>query len=159
MEMYLNDTEYGYDDNKPQLCFAFEIKKYSDQRWEVRMHYNDQIDRDYYGSGVPKQNLPSWSPIRNSADLSSFDKYMFGGYSLFQNWIANTILKQRINKRGSIAMVVIPAKTPAYDYDPLMKQILAEQLPLFTVLMYIVPVFRFSYRMVAEKEQRSRESM
>ena len=25
LEMYLNDTEYGYDDNKPQLCFAFEI--------------------------------------------------------------------------------------------------------------------------------------
>jgi hypothetical protein len=25
--------------------------------------------------------------------------------------------------------------------------------------MFIVPVFRFSYRMVAEKEQRSRESM
>jgi hypothetical protein len=84
---------------------------------------------------------------------------MFGGYSMFQNWIANTILKLRVNKRGSIAMVVIPAKTPAYDYDPLMKEILTEQLPLFTVLMFIVPIFRFSYRMVAEKEQRSRESM
>ena len=76
------------------MCFAFEIKRHSDFRYDVRLFYNDQIDRDYFGSGIPKQNLPSWSPIRNSADLTSFDKYVHGGYSIMQNWIANTILRQ-----------------------------------------------------------------
>jgi hypothetical protein len=124
--MYLRHPEYGYDENRPALCFAFEIIKMSDARFEVHLHFNDQIDRDYYGSGVPKQNLDAWSPIRNAADLTSFDKYMFGGYSALQNWITNTIARVYIDPDVSIAMVIVPSKTPAYDYDPLMKNVLSK---------------------------------
>jgi hypothetical protein len=41
MQMYLNDPDYGYAQDKPQICFTFEIIKQSDARFEVHLHYND----------------------------------------------------------------------------------------------------------------------
>jgi len=37
----VRDKEYGYKDSKPGLCFAFEIVKKSDFRYELRLSYND----------------------------------------------------------------------------------------------------------------------
>jgi hypothetical protein len=51
---------------------------------------------------------------------------MYGGYSALQNWITNTVMRVGLDlPESSIAMVIVPSKTPSYDYDPLMKNVLA----------------------------------
>jgi hypothetical protein len=38
---YVRDPQYTYDDNKPGICFGFDIKKFSDSRFAVELLYND----------------------------------------------------------------------------------------------------------------------
>jgi len=40
-----------------------------------------------------------------------------------------------------------------------MEAVLSFQLPLFTIFMFLPPLFRMTFRMVSEKETRVRESM
>jgi len=41
LDYYIEHPNYGISDNRPAICFGFEIIKLSDSRYELRMHYND----------------------------------------------------------------------------------------------------------------------
>lgn len=84
---------------------------------------------------------------------------MNNGFAQIENWVANTIMKTMIDPEGSIAMITVPVKSGAFNQDVLTESILSEWLARAIMLMFIVPVFRLTYRMVAEKETRVRESM
>ena len=85
---------------------------------------------------------------------------MNSGYAHVQNWVANTILQQATdNERANIAMITVPNRSAAYDYDAYMFTILDNLLPYATLIVFFLPVFRMTYRMVSEKETRIRESM
>ena len=56
-------------------------------------------------------------------------------------------------------MITVPVQSAAFASDAIINQILTTYLPMFTLLSYITPVFRLTYRMVSEKETRVRESM
>ena len=43
MDLYLEHPDYAIAENRPGLCFAFEIIKYSDMRYELHLHFNDQM--------------------------------------------------------------------------------------------------------------------
>ena len=74
--------------------------------------------------------------------------------------MANVILREVTDlPDASIAMVTVPNKSAAYEYDEFMFNVLDQFLPLATLLSFFTPTFRMTYRMVAEKETRIRESM
>ena len=56
-------------------------------------------------------------------------------------------------------MITVPNRSAAYDYDAYMFTILDNLLPYATLIVFFLPVFRMTYRMVSEKETRIRESM
>ena len=56
-------------------------------------------------------------------------------------------------------MITVPVKSQATNSDLLVETLLNDWLARIIMLMFLVPVFRLSYRMVAEKETRVRESM
>ena len=160
LDYYLRHPDYGLRAHRPPVCFAFDIRKLSDSRYELHMHYNDQAHTDEDGAGIPRQLYPSWDPISNSPDLKSYKKYVQNGYAHFQNWVANVILREATDlDDASIAMVTVPNKSRAYDYDEFMFEVLDRFLPLATLLAFFTPTFRITYRMVSEKETRVRESM
>ena len=76
LDYYLAHEDYGFTDDRPSLCFAFEIKKYSDTRYELKLHFNDQILSDPAGSGIPRQSLSPVDRISNIAKSEEFKKYM-----------------------------------------------------------------------------------
>ena len=41
LNFYVEHPDYGISDNRPGMCFAFEIIKMSDTRYELHLHYND----------------------------------------------------------------------------------------------------------------------
>ena len=54
LNFYLEHPDYGIAENRPPICFGFEIIKLSDSRYELNMHYNDQSHTDEDGSGIPR---------------------------------------------------------------------------------------------------------
>lgn len=81
LDYYLAHPDYGYTKDRPSICFAFEIKKFSDTRYELDLHFNDQFLIDPAGSGIPRQSLATIDRISNVADVTSFKKYMNSGYA------------------------------------------------------------------------------
>ena len=41
LRYYLEHPDYGISENRPAMCFGFQIVKKSDSRYELHMHYND----------------------------------------------------------------------------------------------------------------------
>ena len=86
---------------------------------------------------------------------------MTSGYSLVQNWVANTILQSwpSVGENATISMITVPNRSASFNSDPFLERIISEFLPLCTLLSFFVPVFRMTGRIVSEKETRVRESM
>ena len=124
LNYYLTHENYGYSADRPSLCFAFELKKYSDTRYELQMHFNDQIITDPAGSGIPRQSIAPVDRISNVPDMEAFNKYMKSGYAHVQNWIANTILKLVTVPTAEIQMITVPCQSAAFTSDAVMSSIL-----------------------------------
>ena len=86
---------------------------------------------------------------------------MTSGYSIVQNWVANTILQSwpTVSENATISMITVPNRSAEFNSDPFMEYILSQFLPLCTLLSFFTPVFRMTGRIVSEKETRVRESM
>ena len=41
LDYYVRHPNYGIAENRPAMCFGFEVIKKSDSRYELHMHYND----------------------------------------------------------------------------------------------------------------------
>ena len=54
LDAYVRHPDYTYDEARPGLCFAFHIMKHSDSRYEVSLMFNDQMEADPYGAGIPR---------------------------------------------------------------------------------------------------------
>ena len=76
-----------------------------------------------------------------------------------QNWVANTILKRKTGvDTASIVAMTVPFRIPPIisdDFHHLIEGITA----WFVLIMFVPPVYRTVYRIVAEKENKVRESM
>ena len=76
-----------------------------------------------------------------------------------QNWVANTILKQKTGvETASIVTMVTPMRLPPYIADDF-TSILQGLLPFFITIMFVPPIYRTAYRIAAEKDSRIKESM
>ena len=108
LDYYLAHEDYGFTQDRPSLCFAFELKKFSDTRYELHLHFNDQIITDPSGSGIPRQSIAPVDRISNIPDIVAFEKYMNSGYAHVQNWIANSILQIITTPSAEIQMITVP---------------------------------------------------
>ena len=76
-----------------------------------------------------------------------------------QNWVANTILKRKTGvATASIVAMAVPSRLPPYSTDDF-AQLLNSVLSYFFLIMFVPPMYRTSYRIVAEKENKVKESM
>lgn len=109
LDFYLAHEDYGFTAERPSLCFAFELKKFSDTRYELHLHFNDQMLNDPSGSGIPRQSIAPVDRISNVPDVDAFNKYMKSGYAHIQNWIANTVLQTVTTPEAEIQMITVPS--------------------------------------------------
>ena len=92
-------------------------------------------------------------------DVDSYVAYQFSGFGYLQNWVANTILKRSTgNPDASIVAMLVPMRMPPWQKDNF-AALLTGLLAFFVLVMYIPPVYRTVYRIVAEKENRAKEAM
>ena len=112
-----------------------------------------------WNKGLPRQSDRAYDSSAYMPDTNSYLLYQLNGFAYLQNWVANTILKRTTeNPDASIMAMMVPMRMPPWQRDDF-AALLTGLLAFFILVMYIPPVYRTVYRIVAEKENRAKESM
>jgi len=91
--------------------------------------------------------------------IRSYAYYSFYGFAYLQNWAANLILKHVTQKEtAEIIAMQLPMKMTPILKDPFIA-LMYFILPYFVMLMFIPMIYRLTYRIVREKELRTKELM
>jgi hypothetical protein len=156
-DSYIKAEGYGFDSDKPGVCFGFEIHENSESDYELELMFND-VDPGFTRA-IPNQKLSAVDPTGQKPNLYEYSHYLLDGYSNMQNWVANAILKRKTGvDDASIATVMTP-----FPIEPVMTDafatILSKALDFFMLLMYIPVMYRTVYRVVSEKTSRAKELM
>ena len=156
MEEYVQDRKYGKD-GYPLICFGISFKKEGDKKYDYALHYFDSIF-DAGIKDVPNAKNGFLDQFSSGPDISSFKLYQTSGYTYIMKLIHEYILKQETGneKRINFGIVAIPYK----DYrSDTFSYILGYFIPFFIVIAYMCPLCLYVYRMVSEKENKSKEGM
>ena len=158
LDDYISDERIGTSDEFEGVCFAFAVhENESKNKYELELFYNDMWPR--WLRAIPNQKKPVWNSYEYEYNEGDYIDYSQSGFTMLQNWVANTILKRRSGKEdASIVTMVVPSRLPPYIIDDF-GQLIAGLFAFCMMIIYITPVFRTTYRIVAEKESKVKESM
>jgi ATP-binding cassette subfamily A (ABC1) protein 3 len=111
---------------------------------------------------MPDQVIAAYDEFIANPDLQNFKFYTNKGYSKLHNMIANLILREKFpdekdNHLATISNLIIPNRGEDYEQNDFAR--ILPLLSFFLFLIFIVPLYRITYRVVAEKETKARESM
>lgn len=163
MSTYIASDTYSKTD--PQLCFGFGIFKEDNSSYDYSLSYfasNPSIDN--LTSDIPATQVDSLSPFSVVPDTDSYGKYKQSGILFMMNLINNAILTDKYNSNGSgniqpkIAAGITAMKYPVYSADQI-ERVLGFLVPFILVVIYMIPLIVFTYRMVKDKETRVKEGM
>ena len=112
-----------------------------------------------WNKGMPRQTYASYDSSAYMPNTGDYLLYQLNGFSYLQNWVANLILKRTTGKNdASIMAMMVPMRMPPWKRDDF-AALLQGLLAFFVLVMYVPPVYRTVYRIVAEKENRAKEAM
>ena len=155
MDDYIEDDDYGH--NKDAVCFAFTLHEREENNFELELFFNDAVVLDY--RSIPDQNDPAASVSQMIPQVRQYAYYSYYGFGYLQNWAANAILGHVSGDPDAmIAAMTAPLKQQPIVADKFIA-LCYLVLPYFTMLMFIPMVYRVSYRVVLEKELRTKEYM
>ena len=156
MEEYVKDKTYGKEDNK-LICFGISFKE-DGHKYDYSLHYFDSI----FNQGVqdvPYMSNSIFDQFTTGPNLESYRKYQKSGYTYILKLINEYILQQETddsNAKLDFAMVALPYEN--YRSDPF-SSVIGYFIPFFMVIAYMCPLCLYVYRMVGEKENKSKEGM
>lgn len=114
---YILDDDYMLSDSNPGICFGFSVTENKTDNIEIKMAFS-ATGEDISRQAIPDQSNPAWSPKRINNDIFSFQAYARFGYSQIHNWIANSVLRSKLQDNSShIAVTLIPFKSDPQKYD------------------------------------------
>ena len=157
MENAVQDKAYGKDNDHPLICFGISFKK-DGHKYDYSLHYFDSI----FGQGV--QDVPNirngiFDQFSTGPNLAYYRKYQKSGYTYILKLINEYILQKETddnNAKIDFAMVALPYEN--YRSDPF-SSVIGYFIPFFMVIAYMCPLCLYVYRMVGEKENKSKEGM
>ena len=155
MEDSIKDTIYGNGDNK-LICFGIYFKQ-NGHKYDYSLHYFDTM----FSQGV--QDIPNimggvFDQFSSGPDLVSYRKYINSGYAYIMKLINEYLLQQETDQRAKLDFGVLALPFENYRTDPFSSMI-GYFIPFFMVIAYMCPLCLYVYRMVGEKENKSKEGM
>jgi hypothetical protein len=131
----------------------------SSSDFNVNLYFDDQTGfGGITGVGIPATSGAVWSPSVSSPDRKAFFLYSQSGFNYLQNLIANMVLREVTGiPAAQINFMSIPIPSDNSTSDSF-GQILSGVLPLFLILIYLLPVYNTVFLIVKEKESRTKES-
>ena len=160
MEDRIKDKTYGKGDNEA-ICFGVRFKK-DGHKYDYSLHYFESM----FNQGV--QDIPNmrngiFDKFSTGPDLASYRKYQNSGYIYILKLINEYILAEETDTTGTsneakidMAMIALPYEN--YRSDPF-GSVIGYFIPFFMVIAYMCPLCLYVYRMVGEKENKSKEGM
>ena len=122
------------------------------------MIFEDILTEKAEKSNMPNQEELPFDKYQRQPNTEAFNQYKAGGYTYLQNLIANVILKSSVGNEAYISMVYTGMKTSKYNDDDFATAA-TEMWNFFLLIIFIVPLYRFLYNAVLEKETKIREAM
>ena len=121
------------------------------------MHYFESL----FSQGV--QDIPNmrngvFDKFSTGPDLAGYRKYQNSGYIYIMKLINEYILTKETGTDAKIDMAMIALPYENYRSDPF-SAVIGYFIPFFMVIAYMCPLCLYVYRMVGEKENKSKEGM
>ena len=157
---YVRDELYGI--SEPTLCFALGVKRVDMNSYEIILKYSspidDEVERDGFFIDIPSTIKVRLDPFQSTPITNMYRKWRRSGFIYMINMLNNIILQESTNNPPLITGGVIPMIYPTYEADEL-GRILGFLVPFFLIIIYLIPLIIFVYRMVRDKELRVKEGM
>ena len=154
MEERIKDKAYGK--NNDLICFGIRFKQ-EGHKYDYSLHYFESL----FSQGV--QDIPNmrngvFDKFSTGPDLAGYRKYQNSGYIYIMKLINEYILTQETGSPAEIDMAMIALPYENYRSDPF-SAVIGYFIPFFMVIAYMCPLCLYVYRMVGEKENKSKEGM
>ena len=160
LDDYVKDKKYGQE-GYPLICFGISFKKESDNKYDYSLHYFDSMF-DQGVKDVPNALHGLFDQFSSGPDLDDYKLYQSSGYTYIMKLINEYILNggnddnTDYTKKINFGMVAMPYEN--YRSDPF-TSLIGYFIPFFIVIAYMCPLCLYVYRMVSEKENKSKEGM
>ena len=162
-EDYVTSSNYG-DSDKPRICFGVVFQTIGPQyTYSIRFNNtaNDPTSTDRVGDFVDVFNTDQLDDVDAVTGTPTRYQSHFIEYGFFSiQSIVDTLILREVTQDEDA--YIVPGFIPMYfnDYvDDSFQQVIAQTLPLFIIISYIVPVSRMISNVVSEKETRIKEVM
>ena len=158
LEEYVKDKKYGQE-GYPEICFGISFKKEGDKKYDYALHYFDSMF-DQGVRDVPNVLNGLFDQFSSGPDLTSYKLYQSSGYTYIMKLINEYILNEGKAEADKIKINFGIVAMPYEDYrsDPF-SSVIGYFIPFFIVIAYMCPLCLYVYRMVGEKENKSKEGM
>ena len=157
MNNYIKSKHYG-DDKNPLICFGISLNQdIKNHKYDYNLYYFENAWDDG-ADDVPKSTYLI-DQFQSGPDLDSYEKYQKNGYPYIMKVISDYILSQELgNNNTKINFAIVPMKYKNYRED-LFGAVVGFLGPFFIIIAYMGHLCIYVYRMVLEKETKSKEGM
>lgn len=116
LELYLSADDYGTP-SKPGMCFGFQITE-NDKRnkYELEVFANDKWPN--MRRLIPDVAFDRMRPYAKDPQLDGYGKYIYNGFHMMENWVANIILQLKTGKPDAkIVSLIGPQLNRKFEAD------------------------------------------
>ena len=153
---YITSNKYGEKDY-PLICFGIRLEQ-EGHKYDYSLHYFDSVLSEGIHD-VPHTKNGLFDRFQTGPDLESYELYQKNGYIYMLKIMNEYILRKELNNpKAEINIGMLPMKYSDYRLDPFAKSI-GYMIPFFLIIAYMCPMCLYVYRMVSEKENKSKEGM
>ena len=153
---YITSNKYG-EEGYPLICFGMALEE-KGHKYSYSLHYFDSVLTEGIHD-IPHTKNGIFDRFQTGPDLESYEMYQKSGYTYILKIMNEYILRKELdNNNAEINFAIVPMKYSDYKTDPFSKAI-GYMIPFFLIIAYMCPLCLYVYRMVSEKENKSKEGM
>ena len=158
-EDYIQSSKYGSNEENPEICFGIYFNHNEENnKYDISLHYFCSKSNSY-PSDIPNTLEPNLDVFIKGPEFQEVGKYLYNGYLNVMKQIYDYILmKETGNEYSSINMIVLSEKYNLYIHDKF-ENFMGYMLGFFLIITYAIPLTRYIFVMVKEKEIKSKEGM
>ena len=158
MEEYIKEPDYINHPEK-SICFGLKFShNETTNHYDYSLHF---FDNDKIGN-VGIQDVPNnkmFDKFQNGPDMHSFMIYQQGTYSYMMKVVNEYILRKETNNNyASFSYGVFPMKYTDFKLDNY-GQYFGYVLVIIIIIAYMIPLILYVYKIVEEKEKKTKEGM
>ena len=163
LDNYIKSPNYGYyySDNEyyPYICFGIYFNHDKENnKYDISLHYHASESIKYRGY-IPSTLEPNYDVFLRSPDYYASYQYFFYGFLGVMKLIYDYILRKETgNNDAYIDMIVLNNKFSLAVFDKF-DFFMGFIMGFFLIITYVIPLSRFIFIIVKEKESKSKEGM